>query len=160
MIEEYEDKICIKDKRMLINDLCHINYVVSNMDRSLEFYRDLLGMEVTMDKEIDSPSLSRGTNLKDVKVRIAFLKTNHDNLMLELFEYKNPLGNNIGASPTNTIPLGHIAFKVKDIKAHYDELTAKGVEFMSEPQTIADGVSFCYMRDPDGALIELIEFPE
>lgn len=145
---------------MLINDLCHINYVVSDMDQSLKFYKDLLGMEVTMDTEIDSPSLSKGTGLKDVKVRIVFLKTKHENLMLELFQYLNPVGENIGVKPPNTMPMGHIAFKVKDIKAHYDQLTAKGIDFMSEPQTIADGVSFCYMRDPDGALIELIEFPE
>ncbi|MGD9580134.1 MAG: VOC family protein, partial [Vampirovibrionia bacterium] len=96
----------------------------------------------------------------NVRVRIVFLKTKHDNLTLELFQYINPVGKNAGVNPANTIPLGHIAFKVQNIFDVYEELKSQGVNFTSEPQNIPDGVTFCYMRDPDGVLIELIEFPE
>lgn len=145
---------------MIIDEICHINIVVSDMDRSLQFYRDLLGLSVKIDKHIGSPNFSKGAGLENVKARIVMLKANTENTLIELFQYDQPKSPNIGTNPTNTIPLSHIAFKVKDVRTYYNALKSKGVEFIAEPQMLTDGVWFCYFRDPDGALLELIEFPE
>ncbi|MEW5820254.1 MAG: VOC family protein [Cyanobacteriota bacterium] len=145
---------------MSISEIAHVNIVVSNMEQSIKFYRDLLNFKIILDKEISSPELSKGVGLENVHARVTIFKLSEGNALLELFEYKNPAGKNAGINPPNTIPLNHIAFKVKKIKPYYESLKRRGVEFVSEPQTIADGVSFCYFRDPDGALLELIEFPE
>lgn len=144
---------------MFIEEICHVNIVVSDMEKSVSFYRDLLGLEVIFEKDIGSKAFSTGVGLKDVSARVVMLKAKNENTLLELFQYFVPVGKELGVNMPNAIPIGHIAFRVKEIDSQYAELAGRGVEFISPPQEIADGVKFCYFRDPDGALLELIEFP-
>jgi catechol 2,3-dioxygenase-like lactoylglutathione lyase family enzyme len=51
----------------------------------------------------------------------------------------------------------HLAFVVGDIQAAYEELTAEGVEFLSEPNTDRYGERWVYFRDPDGITVELMQ---
>lgn len=143
---------------MGIKELCHSCVVVSNMQRSIKFYRDLLGLEVVLEKDIESPNFSKAVNIDNAEAKVCMMKTPEGNAMLELFEYKNIESETIGAKPVSTISIGHVAFSVDNIEELYIELCSKGVTFLSEPQLILDGVKFCYLRDPDGALIELIQF--
>jgi catechol 2,3-dioxygenase-like lactoylglutathione lyase family enzyme len=130
------------------------------MERSIQFYKELLGFEIILDKEIQSVNFCKGVGLKDVKARVVMFKLNNDNTLLELFQYYQPEAPNVGMNPPHTVPLSHIALQVTDIDSHYKDLKAKNVEFISEPQKLGDDVIFCYFRDPDGALLELIEFPK
>lgn len=143
----------------MIKSLAHVNIAVSDMNQSIDFYCNVFGLELIFDRTVGSEAFSKGTGLGDnVQGRIAMFKTENGATLLELIEYTNPVGNTIEISP-NTVPAGHVAFQVENLKEIYNILVQKGISFISEPQTIPDGVSFCYLKDPDGALLELIEFP-
>ena len=143
-----------------MEEICHVCIVVSNMERSLKFYRDTLGFSVIWDNKVKNPNFSTGVGLKDIEARVVLMQLNKENTLLELFEYQSPKGRTLGALSPNDVPATHIAFKLKGIQKRYEELKNKGVEFISEPQKLSDDVYFCYFRDPDGALLEFIEFPE
>jgi hypothetical protein len=63
--------------------------------------------------------------------------------------------------PQNALGSHHVGFRVDDIKAKYEELTAKGVRFLSTPNAIDVGVlagwRWAYFTDPDGITLELVE---
>jgi len=144
---------------LTINNISHVCVIVSNMNQSISFYRDILGLTLKVDRPVKSPGFCKGVGLKDVEARVAMFALEGENTLIELFEYSRPEGENIGAKPPNTVPTSHIAFNVTDIEAHYSKLKSKGVKFISEPQKLGDDVIFCYFRGPDGELFELIEFP-
>ena len=145
---------------MMIRKTAHISLVVSDMNRSLDFYKDILGFNLIKDKEVQGEKLSKALGLANVKLRIAILKQPADDILLELIEYKTPVAKNIPLNTPDILATGHIAFNVDNIHLYYSELKNKGVEFISEPQKLPDGVAFCYFKDPDGAFLELIEFPD
>lgn len=145
---------------MKIKEVAHVCIVVSNIERSIKFYKDLLGLELLVSKDVNSPGFSNGVGINNAKAKVALFKLHGENTLIELFEYTDPKSNYVGKKPANTVPLGHIALGVSNIDEFYKKLQSCGVEFISSPQEVFDGVRFCYFRDPDGALIELIEFPE
>ena len=145
---------------MKIKEIAHVCIVVSDIERSIQFYRDLLGLELLVSKEVNSPGFSNGVGINNARAKVAMFKLQGENTLIELFEYIDPRSDYVGKKPANTVPLGHIAFGVSDIDEIYKKLLSSGVEFVSSPQEVFDGVRFCYFRDPDGAFIELIDFPE
>lgn len=145
---------------MVIKEIAHVNIVVSEMEVSKKFYSELLGLEVVLDKEIQSTNFCKGVGLKEVKARVVMLKLKDENTLLELFQYYNPESKPLGDFLPNAVPASHIAFRVEGIQDEYKRIKQNGAQFISEPQELADGVFFCYFRDPDGALLELIEFPQ
>lgn len=144
---------------MEIQEVGHVNIVVSNIERSISFYRDILGLELIFEKEVCSDSFSRGVGLKNVKAKIVMLKLKGENTLIELIQYYQPVGEKITTMQPNTLPYFHVAFKVKDLHEMYQKLKEQGVIFLSEPQKLGDDVIFCYFRDPDGVILEFIEFP-
>lgn len=143
---------------MNFKKICHINLVVSNMEDSINFYTNNLGFRITFDNIIQSKAIANGAGFDDVTARIVMLELGAKQTILELFHYIYPEGSVRPVVDPNTIGQGHFAIEVTDIEDLYLDLCDKGVNFLSEPQKVTDGVKFCYFRDPDGALLELIEF--
>ena len=144
----------------------HTNINVSDFDRSLDFYMRVLGFKVAAETEFDGEEFSRGVGIPGTKIRAAFLEVPNSPTMVEMFQYLSPDSKPIAtdALPSD-VGVGHICFTVDDIDQAYEKLSAQGVEFMSTPITIskehphAGGVRFCYFRDPDGALLEILQLP-
>ncbi|MCC7105584.1 MAG: VOC family protein [Chloroflexi bacterium] len=134
------------------------------MDRSLRFYRDLLGMEVAVDTEMQGEMLDREVALQGAHIRVVELKVGQANAYLELLQYYAPPGKpfprDFRCCDTGA---PHIAFLVPDIQRAYEELSAAGVRFTSPPQDVDSGAFrgsktvYCY--DPDGLIAELWELP-
>ncbi len=133
----------------------HIALSVSNMDRSLEFYCDLLGMRIVRDMETGPGGLlERITRLKDCLARIVHLESG--GCMLELFEYRQPEGRPIPQDRAQADRgFTHIGLKSCDIQADYERLRKKGVEFISSPVEFRPGTWVVYFRGPDGETCEL-----
>ena len=145
---------------MSIKALAHISITVENIEKSKQFYTQLLGFESIMEKEVCSESFGIAVGLKDAKAKLVMLKLPDNNTLIELFEYINPKGKKIKSNSPNTISTGHIALEVSDIQTCYNKLKTAGVKFVSEPQKLGDSVWFCYFKDYDGTLLELIQFPQ
>ena len=140
----------------------HTGVTVSNLDRSIRFYRDQLGLElVTGPTEVFSgEALSRGLGVPEAELRLAVFKVGDGSL--ELLEYVNPPSPVERPMPPNTLGAMHVAFRVDDVHSKVKELTAKGVKFLSPPNVVTDGPlagwTWVYFLDPDGITVELIEY--
>ena len=139
----------------------HTGFTVADLERTIEFYRDGLGLQVA--NRIPGPKAyhSDVTGYADCHLEIAFMSV-PNGPPVEFIEYKNPQGPALDMEtyrPGN----GHLAFVVDDLKATIEKLTKLGgtprskapIEVPSGPNK---GATFVYLRDPDGITLELFEF--
>lgn len=140
----------------LVRAMRHVGIVARKVEPLLEFYRDVLGMEVVKDYQEDGPYIQTLLGLPPLKLRMVKLVA-PDQSMIELLHF-------FGASPENAARglhrpgLTHVAFTVDDVEDVERRLRARGVRFVSAPQTSPDGyakVVFC--QDPEGNFLELVE---
>jgi catechol 2,3-dioxygenase-like lactoylglutathione lyase family enzyme len=140
----------------------HTGYTVDDLGRSLEFYRDLLGLEVVAEQEKRGGYLARIVGYPDAHVRMAHLRVPGGAHMLELFEYVAPEGARAARREPRDTGTAHLCFAVDDLPALYQRLVAAGVDtFVSPPVEVDTGVNrggyALYLRDPDGIPVELFQ---
>jgi len=143
--------------------LHHTGLTVSNLARSLAFYRDLLGCEVIATQEKTGGYLAAIVGYPDAHVRMAHLRAPESDHILELFEYITPTPTRSEIEPRN-IGTAHVCFVVSGLWAVYERLLAAGVSsFLSPPVDVDTGVNTggrgLYLRDPDRIIVELFEPP-
>jgi len=146
---------------MQLTGIYHTGFTVSSLERSIAFYRDLLGMHLMHRQEGTAPYLAAVTGFPAVRLQVALLKrTPDDPHTLELLQYVSHPAEPTDRA-TNRPGNGHLCFKVDDIQAWYQRLSAHGVQFISEPVPITAGINTgayaVYLRDPDGFTIELVQ---
>jgi len=149
---------------MTISRIDHVGITVSDLDRALGFYRDLLGLRVVADSTISEPGVAELLGLDSVELRIVDLDSG-DGRIVELIEYLHPKGRRSDYESSDAAT-EHIAFTIDDLAAVSDRLARAGARIVSRrPLTISDpGGSFdgaicLYVRDPDGAILELVQRP-
>lgn len=138
----------------MIIKIHHCEITVRDLDESIKFYQEALGLKLVGKAE---QTVTREGGLKNVKMKLAFLDVNGNTL--ELIEYIKPKGKESNLNPWDT-GAQHVAFEVKNIHEMYDDLKKKGVNFLSPPIDHKDGeidVTWTYLKDPNGALVELLE---
>ena len=148
---------------MKLDSMYHVGFTVSDIDRSIAFYRDALGLSLYRRQTGTAEYLSTITGFPGVTLEIALLKTPDGHGMLELLQYvSHP------APPTeretNRPGNAHVCFKVADIRVACEELSRRGVRLISPPTEITAGVHEgalgVYLRDPDGFTVELYQPPD
>lgn len=142
-------------KRKMIEDLRHVCIVVSDLDKSLKFYRDILGLVVFKITTLGGRYLEKVFNKKNIKLTYAKLRApkqpKNRSAVLELHYWHRP---KILPKPGYS----HISFTVKDLDNEYNRLCRCGVKFISKPITSPNGTTkICFGYDPDNNLIEFIE---
>jgi lactoylglutathione lyase len=140
----------------MITGFFHASFVVSDLDRSIDFYTNVLGMKVAMRTEAERGGdfYARMTNQPGAQVRLAYLEIAGRHI--ELIELMAGGGGPAGYS-FNNVGAAHIAFHVDDVRKTYEELRAKGVRFASEPQMASERSGAVYAFDPDGNVFELMD---
>jgi catechol 2,3-dioxygenase-like lactoylglutathione lyase family enzyme len=143
--------------------LHHTCFTVSDLDRSLAFYRDLLGCELLATQEKQGGYLAAIVGYSDAHVRMAHLRVPGDEHVIELFEYLSPAGGRANVEPRN-IGAAHLCFLVDDLPTLYEQLRERGLStFVSPPVEVDTGVNAggyaLYLRDPDGITVELFQPP-
>jgi catechol 2,3-dioxygenase-like lactoylglutathione lyase family enzyme len=139
----------------------HTSFTVSNLDRSVAFYCDLLGFRLLRQRpEITNNYFRAIVGIPDAQVRDAWIEIPGTSHRLELFEYQHPRGTPQTLTPNNP-GSSHLAYLVDDLQAMFPKLKAAGVEFISEPVYLDEGPNTggwaLYMKDPDGIVIELFQ---
>ena len=142
----------------------HTGFVVSNMERSLAFYRDQLGLEIELDQILEGEFISELVGYPDAKLHIIYLGLGDMKHSVELIEYLNPRGNAAPLPERKDIGATHLGIIVDNVDEFYKELSSKEVRFVSPPAIRPDAVypmaqKGCYMQDPDGNWLELLERP-
>lgn len=140
----------------------HVSFTVADLDRSLGFWRDLLGLPVLSDWVTEAEYLAEITGIPNVQMRICFLELPGSALRLELIQYLRPPTG--GEAPTtDRAGAGHLCFDVRDIETLAARLRAAGVRLKSSPVTITSqanyGARALYLTDPDGITLELRQPP-
>lgn len=140
--------------------IVHTGISVSDLERSLEFYRDLLGMELLFTDQDSREDLGRGVGVPGANMKFAVVQMGDG--VLELIEYVEPRGRAYERS-NNDVGAMHVAFTVDDIETVYQELFKKGVQFITPPIYIPAGPmkgwKWTYFFDPDGIQLELMQAP-
>ena len=147
--------------------LDHFNIVVQDMERSVAFYRDVIGLTQTFEATLEGKWIETVTGLAGTKARCIFFQLPGVDVRLELLEYIIPHGANFEEnSISNTAGLRHFAFEVDDMEAWCERLKAADVGFVSPPVTVPFPVGtrgtkrLCYFHDPDGVLLEIAAYSQ
>ncbi len=145
----------------------HVNIVVADLDRSVAFYVNLLGLEVTKRAVLEGDWIEAIVGLAGVQADCVYLQPPGGGPRIELLRYRAPEGAIVPeTAQANTVGLRHIALRVRDIEAMHARLTAAGVPFIGPPTAVPGSAvrhtegqkRLCYFRDPDGVLLELAEY--
>lgn len=140
----------------------HTGIQVTDLDRSLEFYRDQLGLELVLRWNRTAPYIEEFSGYPGVDMHGAILRLPNSDSILEVLEYRDVERHAIDPSTANP-GTGHIAFRVDDCDAIYDRLTSQGVASVSRPVTPTIGPNkggrTVLMLDPDGFRVELLQPP-
>ena len=142
----------------------HTGFVVSDMERSLEFYQDLLGLKEERNQILEGDFISELVGYPDARLHIVYLGTGDLRHSVELIQYLNPPGTPATMPERYQVGASHLGVIVDDLDAFHAELSNRGVSFVSPP-AIRPGAVYpmaskgCYMQDPDGNWLELLERP-
>jgi catechol 2,3-dioxygenase-like lactoylglutathione lyase family enzyme len=142
--------------------LHHAGITVSNLDRSVEFYRDVVGLKLIVPQTpvLSGPKVDEMTGIPGVAMKLAMFEVSK-NHRLALVEYLKPASSLQYALPTTNIGSIHVAFRVSDIETKVREMKAKGVYFITVMNIPTNGPfvgwKYIYFKDPDGITLELVE---
>ena len=142
---------------LTIRNFSHVCVSVSDVERSLVFYRDVLGLEPAFDVALEGAGMESATGESGARGRMVGLKVpGPGGVTIELlgFEHREE-GQRRGRSAYGYT---NISLCVPDLDDAHDRLVAEGVEPLQEPFEVG-GVRMFFVADPDGTAIELIEFP-
>jgi catechol 2,3-dioxygenase-like lactoylglutathione lyase family enzyme len=145
----------------------HFSFTVSDIERSVDFYQNVIGMKLVHSQEQHNEYTARlvayeNAHLKVAQLAISNMQQQRSGHLLELVQYVTP-----ECSPTDTATCrpgsAHLAFQVEDCWAEYNRMVALGVRFKSEPQHITAGINkggyTCYFLDPDDITLEILQAP-
>jgi catechol 2,3-dioxygenase-like lactoylglutathione lyase family enzyme len=140
----------------------HTSFTVADIDASIAFFRNRLGLALVGRRDIADEYFGRIVGLPGCRVRAALFRIPGSNHHVELFQYLAPAGTAVRSRPCDP-GSSHLALLTDDLPALYARLRGEGVEFMGEPVRIDAGPNAggygVYLRDPNGVLIELFQPP-
>src|SRR5712664_3489152 len=142
---------------MTIQRMDHVGVVVDDLAAATQFFVEL-GLELRGEGPVEGRSVDRVVGLDGIRAEIAMLQTPDGHGRLELTKFHSPStqGGNRHA-PANTPGIRHVAFAVEDIDAVVAGLRVRGAEFVGEVERYEDSYRLCYVRGPEGIIIELAE---
>lgn len=142
---------------MKIKRIEQVAIVVRDLEAAKEFFIDL-GLEIEGETEVSGDVVDKIVALKDVHSKIVMMSTPEGDAKVELIQYKKPLAERIDPPPlSNTPGIRHMLFSVEDIEGIVAKLKKKGTELVGEIQNYENMYKLCYLRGPEGILLELAE---
>jgi catechol 2,3-dioxygenase-like lactoylglutathione lyase family enzyme len=144
--------------RRLIDSVAHTGITCSDIDRTIAFYRDVLGFPVSEKHRVGGAFFEQVTGVQGAEIDIAFV--DGPGHRLELLSYASPEDRR----PSTLRPCDpgflHLCFWVDDIEAVVEAVRPYGYEAVNPvPDRPGNGIRGIYTRDPDGVVLELWELP-
>ena len=145
-----------------LSDVHHVGLTVSDIERSIEFYRDVLGMELIRRRPtVTADYVAQQTGYDEVELNVASFRVSPPSRQtLEVAQYMKHAGAPSDQA-TNRPGNSHLCLLVDDLRASYEDLRKRGVQFKSEPVLITAGPNkggvVVYFFDPDGYTLELFQ---
>jgi catechol 2,3-dioxygenase-like lactoylglutathione lyase family enzyme len=142
--------------------LHHVGITVQDLDASISFYHDVLGLEFSNEPSpwFEGEELGRAVGI-DGNASLRQVSLLVGDMTLELLEYRDPPSETTAPLVSNNRGASHVAFLVDDIEATKAALEAKGIQFNGPINVVDEGVlagwRWVYFSDPDGYPLELVE---
>jgi len=137
----------------------HTGITVSNLERSLAFWRDVLGFEPSHNAHQTGKLAEEITGVAGAEIKLAVLKTPGGH-KIELLEYLAPDRKQVPLRPCDVGSV-HVALLVDDLDAVLGRIFTSGWKAAGKPQTLKTGPNagkrVVYVRDPDGTTIEFMQ---
>jgi catechol 2,3-dioxygenase-like lactoylglutathione lyase family enzyme len=150
---------------MTFKALNHIGFAVSDLNRSVDFYTQLLGEPPYFDEIYDVPYIGRIVGYPGAIQHAAFFRLpGQSELFLELIEYLHPLPGVVDMESYNA-GNAHLCLACDDLHLEYDRIKKIGGTFRSDEPISSDygvfeGARTAYFRDPDGISIQIVQLNE
>lgn len=152
------------DQSWSLTEMHHIGLTVSDIERSITFYRDTLGLELVGRRpSVTADYVGQQTGYDGVELNVASFRVNANSRQsIEMVQYMNHVGE--ASDPaTNRAGSTHLCLLVDDLRASVKDLDARGVRFKSDPVEITSGPNqgglVIYLLDPDGYTLEMFQPP-
>ena len=144
-------------EHMTLQRMDHVGIVVDDLAAATEFFVEL-GLELQGEGTVEGRWVDRIVGLDGVRTDLAMLQAPDGTARVELVKFHSPpsQGGN-GEAPANARGIRHIAFVVEDIDVVVAGLRARGAELVGELENYEDIYRLCYVRGPEGIIIELAE---
>jgi catechol 2,3-dioxygenase-like lactoylglutathione lyase family enzyme len=142
---------------MTIQRMDHVGIIVDNLAAAVAFFIEL-GLELEGEAAVEGGWVDRVVGLEGVRADIAMLRTPDGHGKVELAKFRTPpaQGGDTRA-PANALGIRHITFAVQGIDELLDRLRAHGAELVGELEQYENIYRLCYVRGPEGIIIELAE---
>jgi catechol 2,3-dioxygenase-like lactoylglutathione lyase family enzyme len=142
---------------MTVTGIRHTGIVVSSMETSLPFYRDLLGLEIWWDQIEEGSMMEAVTGVAGARVHTVKLRA-PNGVSIELLQYLNTPKPVPALNGSNDVGCNHVALQVADLDGLYGKAVAQGIRFNTAPVLAPGGkAKVTYCRDPEGVVLELVE---
>ena len=138
-------------------EFLHVGISVRDLDKTVMFFRDVMGMEEEYRTVNEGERISRVVGVDNAYMDVCVLRKGA--VRLELLEYKNELAKSKKVyKAQDELGLVHIAFLVDNVDAEYERLTSLGYEGYAPPMVAREnGPKITYIKGPDNVIIELFQ---
>ena len=143
---------------MGVTRFSHVGLCVSDLARSLHFYRDLLGFREVGRMDVSGEPAELLLGLQDVDLQTVFLE--RDGTRIELLHYLSPAHRGTGEPrPMNALGLTHLSLRVDDLGATLEQLEKAEVRILRTTRVVNEHLEsdVVFVTDPDGTRIELLQ---
>ncbi len=142
---------------MTVRRMDHVGINVEDLAAAVAFFVEL-GLELEGEATNEGSWVDRIIGLEGVRADIAMMRTPDGHGGLELVKFHSPPGQGGDPSaPANALGIRHVTFAVQGIDDVLDRLRAHGAELVGELEQYENSYRLCYIRGPEGIIIELAE---
>jgi len=142
---------------MTVQRLDHIGIVVGDLGAATAFFVEL-GLTPVGEAAVDGAWVDRIIGLHGVRSRIVMLETPDGHSRVELSAFDSPPSPEAGPpAPSNAPGLRHLAFEVDDLAGVLTRLRPHGAVLVGEVERYEDLYRLCYVRGPEGIIVELAQ---
>ena len=145
---------------MKVEWMNHTGFVVKDLERSVEFYSAVVGLQVVARREREDGPISQIVGYEDSHIKLALLGIDQDRgHILELIEYLNPVSAERPTQERAVLGASHLAFNVTDISGKLKTLQTLGVDLIDQTprEGLSGTIAFVHPRSVFGILTELVE---
>jgi catechol 2,3-dioxygenase-like lactoylglutathione lyase family enzyme len=147
----------------IITGVDHVGLTVTDLDRSIKFYTEILECSIVVEQEKEGGYLAAIVGYPGAHVKMAHLQPPGSSQRIELFEYRTPKSAPRDLEPRN-VGNAHVCFVVNDLADLYERLVEHGITTLSPPVEVDTGVNkggaALYLKDPDGITLEVFQRPK
>jgi catechol 2,3-dioxygenase-like lactoylglutathione lyase family enzyme len=135
----------------------HVGVVVEDLAGAIEFF-EALGLQRGNGGSVEGSEVDRIVGLERVRSDLAFMRTPDGHSQIELTKFNSPgTADGDPEAPANAPGLRHLCFAVDSLDTVLVRLQAKGAELVGEVVPYGDSYKLCYVRGPEGIIVELAE---